>query len=465
MKKCFSLVLVFILMYSLCAVPALAAGESGTENLLCPECGETLHVKVTNAGIYQQYEYKCAACGYVRNEESLLGFEKVDGSSATPVQDSSSLSGYSEIQTGKPLYTQTGTMIVYPVFDGLSIPSASDGFYITQTSENTVVMEFSGEEGRRSISSRYTLTAPVTGTYIYHLPHYYVEYIKQTNKRYSRTIYGTPVSSDDYTNGLPGTTNLLDLEGEEVFLGRNTVVKLAASSYYTGLSTFIWSRVTLVQPAYFEVIPFDSSLDTVEGITINGIQFNGNIHIDPTLNLTFIYPEYNVTDDNGDTQVNISDNPIIYNEETNQFYTYDSETNNYYYIIVPGVTPTPSPTPSPSPAPSPTPGPGETPGPDEPTPTPTPGGAGDTPGGGDSGGDGGSGGGILGWLGELLGDIIKGILGLLFKLVGAIVSFITWLVGKAGSFFPWLPAGCVVALAAGVVIVTILRIIKFILGR
>ena len=459
MKKCFSLVLVFILMFSLCAVPALAVGESGTDNLLCPECGETLHVKVTNTGIYQQYEYECAACGYVRNEESLLGFEKVDGSSATPVQDSSLLEGYADIDNGISSIDSDGKLIyVLDLTKRAALASNWDYMEVEYFDDRVVFSSTNGNEQWTGIKLQYSFEAPVTGLYEFHVPRYKYVYLDADG------YYGPVLDSYTFKADVTKYT-----DGAVYGFAENSKLTIEAEGWngqveYSFLKS-TYSEISIVKPFYCVVTPSSSLVQSSNNITINGIQFNGNIHIDPTLNLTFIYPEYNVTDDNGDTQVNISDNPIIYNKETNQFYTYDSETNNYYYIIVPGLTPTPSPSPSPSPTPSPTPGPGETTGPDEPTPTPTPGGGGDTPGGGGSGGDGDSGGGILGWLGELLGDIIKGILGLLFKLVGAIVSFITWLVSKAGSFFPWLPAGCIVALSAGVVIVTILRIIKFILGR
>ena len=107
-----------------------------------------------------------------------------------------------------------------------------------------------------------------------------------------------------------------------------------------------------------------------DSITINKNQWNGNIYVDNSTNLTYIYPQYTTINENNETITNISNNPIIYNNTTNEYYTYDSVTNNYYYITY--VTETPTPTPAPDPTP--------TPGTD-PTPTPTPGGdTGDTTG-------------------------------------------------------------------------------------
>lgn len=89
-------------------------------------------------------------------------------------------------------------------------------------------------------------------------------------------------------------------------------------------------------------------------ITINNNTWNGNIYQDNSTNLTYIYPQYTTINENNETVTNISNNPIIYNNETKQYYTYDTVTNNYYYITY--ETPTPSPSPSPDPTPTPAPG-------------------------------------------------------------------------------------------------------------
>lgn len=94
-------------------------------------------------------------------------------------------------------------------------------------------------------------------------------------------------------------------------------------------------------------------------ITINNNTWNGNIYTDNSTNLTYIYPQYTTINEKNETVTNISNNPIIYNNETKQYYTYDSVTNNYYYITY-ETTPTPTPSPSPAPAPTWTPGGGAT---------------------------------------------------------------------------------------------------------
>lgn len=404
-------------------------------------------------------------------------------------------------------------------------------------------------------------------------------------------------------------------------------------------------------PAYYSVsINFPAPTITVTdigsiatinkqtNITINNNIWNGNIYTDNSTNLTYIYPQYTTINENNETVTNISTNPIIYNNETKQYYTYDTVTNNYYYITY-ETSPTPTPSPSPAPAPtwtpgggatrgggvgrhpsdtdaadwtlhyyvlnnrrydayyalkktevdtdtklpwvdnkkyisttqipiangqytvsvpdgvywrvwswdeasqtltgvnssnwhstinnflfnatgeyifefckadgsdfntakdvtlklkndkitdyedggtiveeptpSPSPEPTETPSPTEPpipTATPTPGGGTvPTPGGGTSGGNSGNGSnisggddeGLFGWLWDLLKDIVKAILKAIFKVLSGILGFLIWLVERVGLLFPFLPAPAVAALGAGIVLVFVIKIIRFIRG-
>ena len=216
----------------------------------------------------------------------------------------------------------------------------------------------------------------------------------------------------------------------------------------------------------------DSSITTVNNITITNNNYsqtwNGNIYVDNSNNLTYIYPEYTTINENNETVTNISNNPIIYNNETQQYYTYDSTTNNYYYITYGDTSATPTPSPSPSPTPSATPDPGT-----DPTPTPTPGGG---SGGGD-GGNGGSGSGGSGssWWEKLLDKlgsaIVDGLLGaisavlkLIFKLFSTILGWIIWLTSQVLTLFPFLPPGLGALLIGGVVVCFVIGIIKFIRG-
>ena len=92
----------------------------------------------------------------------------------------------------------------------------------------------------------------------------------------------------------------------------------------------------------------DSGVTNQNNITINNNTWNGNIYVDNSNNLTYIYPQYTTVNEKNETVTNISTNPIIYNNEEHKYYTYDTVTNNFYYISYgtsdPSATPTPKPT-------------------------------------------------------------------------------------------------------------------------
>ena len=299
-------------------------------------------------------------------------------------------------------------------------------------------------------------------------------------------------------------------------------------------------RKTLIAPhdIYLDYTPDTSSTNlrtyTQYNITNNNItnEWNGRIYVDSSTNLTYIYPQYTTVNEKNETVTNISTNPIIYNNETKQYYTYDQTTKNYYYI-----TYNTQPTPSPSPTPSPT----DKPGGSISTPeTGEPGGdTGDTkgilavlveirdsmiqgfldikaafvagfaelsanftlaienltlniqnfffkgmsgspvdpniPGGGSistpetGGSDSSSGSGWswnpLKWLTDLLKDIVEGIIKTIWKLITSLFGFLLWLLSLVGKLFPFIPGQAVLAVTSAVVIVAVIRIIKFITGR
>ena len=194
----------------------------------------------------------------------------------------------------------------------------------------------------------------------------------------------------------------------------------------------------------------DSSITTTNNITINNNTWNGNIYTDNSTNLTYIYPQYTTINEKNETVTNISNTPIIYNNETKQYYTYDQTTKNYYYITY-NATPTPSPSPTPAP-------------------TDKPGGSISTPETGKPGNGSGS-----SWWDKLLskiGDaIIDGLLGavsavlkLIFKLFSTILSWIIWAVSRVFDLLPFLPPGLGGLLVGGVVVCFVIGIIKFIRG-
>lgn len=275
----------------------------------------------------------------------------------------------------------------------------------------------------------------------------------------------------------------------------------ATGSYAKGDSAWLvaWASAACSTYAYdaegygvdIYVAPLESTIKPSNSITINQNVWNGNIYQDNSTNLTYIYPQYTTINENNETVTNISNNPIIYNNETKQYYTYDTVTNNYYYITY--ETPTPSPSPDPGTDPTPTPEPGED--------------TGDTSGimkilqeikavlvsgfagiteklqnigvggstpetakpGSSSGNKGQS------WWEKLLGKIgdaiVDGLLGaisavlkLIFKLFTTILGWIIWLVSQVLTLFPFLPPGLGALLIGGVVVCFIIGLIKFIRG-
>lgn len=403
----------------------------------------------------------------------------------------------------------------------------------------------------------------------------------------------------------------------------------------SGYSISTSGNITIPYPKDLVVYLRPTSTNIVKNtnVTINNndysLTWNGNIYTDNSTNLTYIYPQYTTINEKNETVTNISTNPIIYNNETKQYYTYDQTTKNYYYITynAPSPSPTPAPTWTPGggatrgggvgrhpsdtdaadwtlhyyvlnnrrydayyalkktevdtdtklpwvdnkkyisttqipiangqytvsvpdgvywrvwswdeasqtltgvnssnwhstinnflfnatgeyifefckadgsdfdtakdvtlklkndkitkyedggtiveePTPSPSPEPTETPSPTEPpipTATPKPGGGTvPTPGGDSSGGNSGSsdsGWNPFKWLTDLLKDLIEDILKGLWKLLTSIFGFILWLLSLLFKLFPWMPNSGILALCAGVVVVTVIRIIKFITGR
>lgn len=197
-------------------------------------------------------------------------------------------------------------------------------------------------------------------------------------------------------------------------------------------------------------------------ITINNNTWNGNIYVDNSTNLTYIYPQYTTINENNETVINISNNPIIYNQETKQYYTYNNETKNYYYITINAPESTPSPTPSISPVPTPDPG-GSTPNPDNPSPSPSPSiapsGSSDKETGGNSFFN------FIFGFGSDTGKDENGKKGIIWSLISLLVSCVTFVVGMGTAYsylFPFLPPGLCTTIHICVLVLFLFAVIKFI---
>lgn len=123
--------------------------------------------------------------------------------------------------------------------------------------------------------------------------------------------------------------------------------------------------------------PTENPVEEKKEVTIEDNKFTGNIYVDNSTNITYIYPKYTTVNVNNETVIEVADHPLIYNPESKTYYVYDQTTNNYYYINYeadPAPTSSPAPTVTPTPTPAPTEVPTPSPAPtEEPSPSPEPG--------------------------------------------------------------------------------------------
>lgn len=93
--------------------------------------------------------------------------------------------------------------------------------------------------------------------------------------------------------------------------------------------------------------PTENPVEEKKEVTIEDNKFTGNIYVDNSTNITYIYPKYTTVNVNNETVIEVADHPLIYNPESKTYYIYDQTTNNYYYInyeAAPAPTPSPAPT-------------------------------------------------------------------------------------------------------------------------
>ena len=496
-KKILSVVVAFLMLF--CTIPLSVFADDVLS--VCPKCGERTYVQKTGltvdaCGIGVTYNSKhCNSCRYSYYDWVLFGvagYKEFDsgsgdslpddfisewivknfgkdvkfsqfqagGGSASPGGVGRNPSGYSG--QGVPTVNSSGVMFLSVPFEGYyRYSSFSSPDYIWMTDENYnnysnstyfhkksyYAGSLSDDDSPSRALLLYTFTVPVDGVY------YFGKYLNGYTIR--RTIFyfksgqsGEGETKFNYSDNNTYYQAKHFNKGDVVHFcfdldaRYDKIYKDHANNKDSCTLGKFWFYPALV---CFEPDPDSSTLSNQTNIIINNNTWNGNIYVDNTNKLTYIYPQYTV---NNETK--ISNNPIIYNEETKQYYTYDQTTNNYYYITYGDPAPTPTPSPSPDPG-------GSTPDPGKPTPTPTPGGS-------DSFGDGSSGNPFK-WLGELFKDILEGILKGLWKIITSIFGFVLWLISLLFKLFPWMPNSALVALCGGVVVVTIIRIIKFITGR
>lgn len=185
----------------------------------------------------------------------------------------------------------------------------------------------------------YYFTAPVSGLYYIGVdgsPYDLGSFNSFYNNTWNRTDY-----EFTYTDTFHRSISLN--KGESAYLTFNYNAAYCSGNAYKYFLNNI--------PIFIEPLG-DSGVTNQNNITINNNTWNGNIYVDNSNNLTYIYPQYTTVNEKNETVTNISSTPIIYNNETYQYYTYDQTTKNYYYITYPN-QPTPPPTATPSPIPDP----------------------------------------------------------------------------------------------------------------
>lgn len=241
-----------------------------------------------------------------------------------------------------------------------SIPFKVTGDWVKSTSDSFIYRV------------RFYVIAPVSG---------YYEIPKQVIGKMSYQGYWSADNSD------------ITVSLSRKFYSKGNAIELI-SSFFPNANSYTKSFILRYnQSPVVTCEPYDSDyLPVSNSVTINNNTWNGNIYVDNSNNLTYIYPQYTTVNEKNETVTNISNNPIIYNNETKKYYTYDNVTNNYYYISYEPLA-TPAPSPSPTPAP-----------------TEKPGGSISTPETGKPGGDTGDTTGILAVLVEIRDNMIQGFL-------------------------------------------------------
>lgn len=272
---------------------------------------------------------------------------------------------------------------------------------------------YGDENNNRVIASvSYYFVAPVSGYYIFSSPPIkYTSFAKSSNGFYQysfnasgievRYWFGVGVSNSYWSNSnfvpTASTSSITkNYSSYTIYAKKGQVLfaSFSAATVYSVGSSYPYKYISIHTSAPTLTVQ-DLSPTQIQNnntITINNNTWNGNIYTDNSTNLTYIYPQYTTVNEKNETVTNISNTPIIYNNETKKYYTYDTVTNNYYYITYEQpATPTPSPSPTPAP-------------------TEKPGGSISTPETGKPGGDAGDTTGILAVLVEIRDNMIQGFL-------------------------------------------------------
>lgn len=251
--------------------------------------------------------------------------------------------GYAD-DNGTPTVSHDGELICYSSEAYISSQSGQyGGVYDHQETKYHV-----SKGGLLNWFGRFVFVAPVSGYYYAYVEDMDTSVSKLTTSTDSGEFKISTPTLDTLTNTVTGSSVTLKTDISKICVYASKGDKLLLS---TKSSSNAEDAVFYVYSAPIRVVADDKHVKK-NSITFNNNTWNGNIYVDNSNNLTYIYPQYTTVNEKNETVTNISNTPIIYNNETYQYYTYDQTTKNYYYITYPN-QPTPPPTATPSPTPDP----------------------------------------------------------------------------------------------------------------
>ena len=348
--------------------------DSYGNGVVCPKCG---------AIISKLMQGTCAHCGFNAliddgSETTYRPGYQTGGGSAGTGGVGRHPSGYDD--NNGALIGSSGTQRVRATFkffknadsNGQPIESFSTGnsyLYVTGTPGQVIITSTDSSNYGISFGGGYF---PVTqepgyytlpeGTEVYNFQFYQGNVSRYTQPGVSTTLSGYGPSNGYKTLYISPTDTYTyffycsDFKNENKFSTGYSSTNGSGSTYSFRSGTNGRKVIHAPHDIYLEYTPVSSGsgVKSYTQYNINNNTWNGNIYQDNSTNLTYIYPQYTTINENNETITNISNNPIIYNSTTNQYYTYVN--NNYYYIAdnaTPSVTPTPSPDPDTTPTPEP----------------------------------------------------------------------------------------------------------------
>lgn len=380
-KKIISVATAFLMLC--CMIPFGAFADDVLD--VCPKCGERTYetwtdfsTEVPDLGFPISVKRRiCRSCGYAYYDWNCLGFagfKEFDNSSGSffidyikdwknktfgknasaqiidasngganiPAPGGRNPKGYGD--EGKANVNSNGKEILWVEpfgitgsYNGFS-KFAPNGLIAGSSGSGTSFLPDSSSNGDYA-SPTYYFVAPVSGLY----------YVGSSGNSYDFGSFNS-FQSDKWTR-TDYTVNYKDSYQYSISLNKGEACYFFVSwkvdnCFFKPYKFFLNNAPIFVEPLG------DSGVKNYSKITINNNTWNGNIYVDNSNNLTYIYPQYTTVNEKNETVTNISNTPIIYNNETYQYYTYDQTTKNYYYITYPN-QPTPPPTATPSPTPDP----------------------------------------------------------------------------------------------------------------